>query len=89
MYGQTQEARTSSLQAEIEDLQRTLGYVYRHLFSRLVEIFAADVRGIRETGDAEKIVQHHIKLLHQYNEAKDATQASRSIVLFYPHSTSY
>ncbi|KAF9469648.1 hypothetical protein BDZ94DRAFT_1151653, partial [Collybia nuda] len=26
--------------------------------------------------DAEKIVRMHIKLLHQYNEAKDATQAS-------------
>ncbi|ESK89348.1 rolly protein [Moniliophthora roreri MCA 2997] len=24
--------------------------------------------------DAEKIVDRHIKLLHQYNEAKDATQ---------------
>ncbi|KAF9011283.1 hypothetical protein BDQ17DRAFT_1233460, partial [Cyathus striatus] len=24
--------------------------------------------------DAEKIVKNHIKLLHQYNEAKDATQ---------------
>ncbi|KAF8079134.1 hypothetical protein FPV67DRAFT_1663788 [Lyophyllum atratum] len=29
-----------------------------------------------EHEDAEKIVKHHIKLLHRYNEAKDATQAS-------------
>ncbi|EGN93724.1 hypothetical protein SERLA73DRAFT_18032, partial [Serpula lacrymans var. lacrymans S7.3] len=27
-----------------------------------------------ENEDAEKIVSKHIKLLHRYNEAKDATQ---------------
>ncbi|KAF8507863.1 hypothetical protein JB92DRAFT_2956662 [Gautieria morchelliformis] len=29
-----------------------------------------------EHEDAEKIVNDHIKLLHRYNEAKDATQES-------------
>jgi len=27
-----------------------------------------------ENEDSEKIVSNHIKLLHQYNESKDATQ---------------
>ncbi|KAF5351367.1 hypothetical protein D9758_008050 [Tetrapyrgos nigripes] len=31
-------------------------------------------RELGEKEDAEKIVQRHIKLLHQYNEAKDAAQ---------------
>ncbi|KAI0801385.1 DNA repair protein [Fomes fomentarius] len=30
-----------------------------------------------ENEDAEQIVSRHIKLLHQYNEAKDATQNMR------------
>ncbi|KAG5715896.1 hypothetical protein E4T56_gene20149 [Termitomyces sp. T112] len=38
----------------------------------------AEVKDLQEKlgahEDAEKIVQRHIKLLHQYNEAKDATQ---------------
>ncbi|KAJ3741695.1 DNA repair protein [Lentinula boryana] len=49
---QTQEARISELQAEVERLQAELG----------------------QDEDAEKIVHNHIKLLHQYNEAKDAAQ---------------
>ena len=35
----------------------------------------------REDVNADKIVSKHIKLLHRYNEAKDATQVSR---LFFP-----
>ncbi|KAJ3976556.1 hypothetical protein EV361DRAFT_266232 [Lentinula raphanica] len=49
---QTQEARISELQAEVDQLQHQLG----------------------QGEDAEKIVNQHIKLLHRYNEAKDATQ---------------
>ena len=34
--------------------------------------------------DAVKIVSSHIKLLHQYNEAKDATQVSPAGLLLPP-----
>ncbi|THV02516.1 hypothetical protein K435DRAFT_344576 [Dendrothele bispora CBS 962.96] len=35
----------------------------------------AELQGaLGENEDANKIVQDHIKLLHRYNEAKDATQ---------------
>ncbi|PCH34379.1 hypothetical protein WOLCODRAFT_148438 [Wolfiporia cocos MD-104 SS10] len=47
-----QQARIAELQAEVDELQKTLG----------------------EHEDAEKIVARHIKLLHRYNEAKDAAQ---------------
>ncbi|KII94256.1 hypothetical protein PLICRDRAFT_171915 [Plicaturopsis crispa FD-325 SS-3] len=47
-----QEARVAALEAEVAELQKTLG----------------------EGQDAEKIASTHIKLLHRYNEAKDATQ---------------
>ncbi|KAI0327676.1 hypothetical protein GY45DRAFT_1327324 [Cubamyces sp. BRFM 1775] len=47
-----QQARIEALQAEINELQKTLG----------------------ENENAEQIVSRHIKLLHKYNEAKDATQ---------------
>ncbi|OCH92959.1 hypothetical protein OBBRIDRAFT_385261 [Obba rivulosa] len=46
------QARIAALQAEVTELQKTLG----------------------EYEDAQKIVSRHIKLLHQYNEAKDAAQ---------------
>ncbi|KAF8240842.1 hypothetical protein L208DRAFT_1383807 [Tricholoma matsutake] len=40
----------------------------------------AEIDGLQaelgEDVDAEQVVKRHIKLLHQYNEAKDATQAS-------------
>ncbi|KAI0060320.1 hypothetical protein BV25DRAFT_1807691 [Artomyces pyxidatus] len=51
-HTQKQEARAAALQAEIEELEKTLG----------------------PDEDADKIVSRHIKLLHRYNEAKDATQ---------------
>ncbi|KAH8119801.1 Swi5-domain-containing protein [Phellopilus nigrolimitatus] len=44
--------------------------------ARLVEL-QAEIDNLRETlgdKDAGKIVDKHIKLLHEYNEAKDATQ---------------
>ncbi|KAI0652658.1 Swi5-domain-containing protein [Trametes meyenii] len=47
-----QQARIEALQAEVKELQKTLG----------------------EGENAEQIVSKHIKLLHRYNEAKDATQ---------------
>ncbi|KAI0640228.1 DNA repair protein [Trametes polyzona] len=47
-----QQARIQALQAEIDELQKTLG----------------------EDQNAEQIVSRHIKLLHRYNEAKDAAQ---------------
>ncbi|KAI0658359.1 DNA repair protein [Cubamyces menziesii] len=47
-----QQARIEALQAEINELQKTLG----------------------ENENAEQIVSRHIKLLHKYNEAKDAAQ---------------
>lgn len=33
----------------------------------------------REGENAEQIVSQHIKLLHRYNEAKDATQVRRVV----------
>ncbi|KAI8981295.1 DNA repair protein [Trametes punicea] len=47
-----QQARIEALQAEIAELQKSLG----------------------ENENAEQIVSRHIKLLHRYNEAKDAAQ---------------
>lgn len=32
--------------------------------------------------DAEVIVKGHIKLLHDYNEAKDATQVCHKVIIF-------
>ncbi|KDQ62887.1 hypothetical protein JAAARDRAFT_202430 [Jaapia argillacea MUCL 33604] len=46
-------------QARVDSLQAEV--------DKLQNIVGADV-------DAEKLVSKHIKLLHQYNEAKDATQ---------------
>ncbi|KAI0673935.1 DNA repair protein [Trametes maxima] len=51
-YANAQQARIEALQAEVNELQKTLG----------------------EGENAEQIVGRHIKLLHRYNEAKDATQ---------------
>jgi hypothetical protein len=38
----------------------------------------------REGEDAEKIVQDHIKLLHSYNEAKDAAQVRATGLSIHP-----
>ncbi|KAG5643554.1 hypothetical protein DXG03_000695, partial [Asterophora parasitica] len=53
-----QEARLAAIQTEVDDLQRKLGFATMKM----------------EHEDAEAIVKTHIKLLHRYNEAKDATQ---------------
>ena len=41
---------------------------------------------IREDVDATKIVSRHIKLLHRYNEAKDATQVGAERLCLSSHS---
>ncbi|KAJ7508477.1 hypothetical protein B0H11DRAFT_1646579, partial [Mycena galericulata] len=53
-----QEARVAALQAEV-DTQASRFYTNS---------------APREHEDAEAITKKHIKLLHRYNEAKDATQ---------------
>ncbi|EEB93746.1 hypothetical protein MPER_07561 [Moniliophthora perniciosa FA553] len=61
VHSQTMHARTSATQQE----------------ARVAALQAEVDRLQQELGpyeDAEKIVDRHIKLLHQYNEAKDATQ---------------
>ena len=40
--------------------------------------WAIPSRAPSEDENAEKIVSRHIKLLHKYNEAKDATQVGTS-----------
>ncbi|KAM5539894.1 hypothetical protein V8D89_006397 [Ganoderma adspersum] len=59
MWAKAQQARIEALQAEVKELQKVLGYAFL---------------ASREDENAEKIVSRHIKLLHKYNEAKDATQ---------------
>ncbi|KAH9885419.1 DNA repair protein [Cubamyces lactineus] len=43
-----------------------------------IEALQAEINELQkilgEDDNAEQIVSHHIKLLHRYNEAKDATQ---------------
>lgn len=41
----------------------------------------------RETEDADEIVRKHIKSLHRYNEAKDATQVRRIYSTILPELT--
>ncbi|KAF8899344.1 hypothetical protein BD779DRAFT_77985 [Infundibulicybe gibba] len=45
-----------------------------------VAALQAEIDGLQamlgKDADAERIVKRHIKLLHEYNETKDATQAS-------------
>ena len=41
----------------------------------------------REDEDAEKIVNKHIKLLHEYNEAKDATQVCPQLRIYLSSSS--
>jgi hypothetical protein len=67
---QQQAERVAALQAEVDALQMNLGsdFGFWCIFNRLTsELFS-------ENEDSEKIVSNHIKLLHQYNESKDATQ---------------
>ena len=63
--------RISALTAEIDKLQAELGYEQedRELTLKMTTncIDSKDE-------DAEEIVNKHIRLLHSYNEAKDATQ---------------
>ena len=54
------------------------GYYRVDAVLRLTESSSADV-------DAEKIVKKHIKLLHRYNEAKDATQVRHKWTSFSTH----
>ncbi|KAJ7608785.1 S-adenosyl-L-methionine-dependent methyltransferase [Roridomyces roridus] len=63
-----QEARVAALQAEVESLQKELGYTHPY------DVFSTRFDASRENVDAEAINKKHIKLLHRYNEAKDATQ---------------
>ena len=66
---QKREELIARLQSEIKELEKTLGYTF---------VFTAnDVRlqlPFRDDCDPEQIVSNHIKSLHRYNEAKDATQ---------------
>lgn len=72
---QAQQARIEALQAEIDELQKVLGYVPRVPAPRAPEwILTLGVQIHSENENAEQIVSRHIKLLHQYNETKDATQ---------------
>lgn len=57
----------AELQLEAERLQQKLGLVR-------VCFFIGPLTRQREGEDAEKIVKRHIKLLHDFNEAKDAAQ---------------
>jgi len=41
---------------------------------RLIHFSDITLNPFSENEDPEKIVSRHIKLLHQYNESKDATQ---------------
>jgi hypothetical protein len=65
---QKQEARIATLQTEADELQRQLG------LAAITLLLWGPSISLRDKGDAEAIVKKHIKLLHQYNEAKDATQ---------------
>lgn len=65
-------ARAAALEAEIAELQSKLGECVR-IYSFLSR-FLIEARAHFRCKNAEKIVNEHIKLLHRYNEAKDATQ---------------
>ena len=62
-------AREEALRNEIAGLQEQLG---------LVSTIALSCQPLRESPrqgeDPEQVVNKHIKLLHDYNEAKDAAQ---------------
>jgi hypothetical protein len=53
----------------VDDLQIVLGCVATVIPTKIPLSSSC-----REGEDADKIVARHIQLLHQYNEAKDATQ---------------
>lgn len=72
---QKQRERVAALQKEVEELEQTLGYASRLGFPVLPYPDTLFRGGL----DPEKIVSKHIKLLHRYNEAKDATQVSRRV----------
>ncbi|KAH7920931.1 hypothetical protein BV22DRAFT_1198552 [Leucogyrophana mollusca] len=62
MSVQAQEEHIAKLQAEIDELQMRLGFEAIYYPSS------------RKNENPERIVSNYIKLLHRYNEAKDATQ---------------
>ncbi|KAF8885104.1 Swi5-domain-containing protein [Mucidula mucida] len=65
-----QEARIAALEGETRACSRLWG----RLPAAARTAFRVVYRSNSEDVDAEAIVKRHIKLLHQYNEAKDATQ---------------
>lgn len=65
------EARILELESEIVELQKELGWV-NIAYPILCAI--GDTLPRRPGEDAQQIVSRHIKLLHRYNEAKDAAQ---------------
>ena len=63
--------RISALTAEIDKLQAELGYEQEN---RELTLKMTTNCIDSKNEDAEEIVNKHIRLLHSYNEAKDATQ---------------
>ncbi|TFY63699.1 hypothetical protein EVJ58_g3099 [Rhodofomes roseus] len=78
MSEKKQQERIAALQEEVHELQRKLGCVQcacAHVADDLYVLTGTRVcLHYRENEDAAKIVSRHIKLLHRYNEAKDAAQ---------------
>lgn len=68
---QKQEARVKALQDEVDSLQQELGQARSSRNFPFSDAFSSAGK------DAEAIVKRHIRLLHQYNESKDAAQVRR------------
>lgn len=62
--------RIVALEKEIEELEKSEGLVMNNISLPVVELESWGIFALRSFEDAEKRVNRHHRMLHQYNEAK-------------------